>query len=77
MKYRRLNTEFVSTDPFTGLFLAAFGNQGPELLQLQRQVDSEDVSSSSSLCACCKWVVASCSAKWTFKDVSFSLVRLL
>lgn len=45
MKYRRLNTDFVKTDPFTGLFLAAFGNHGPEVLQLQRQLDPDDVSS--------------------------------
>lgn len=48
MKYRRLKTDFVSTDPFTGLFLAAFGNHGPEMLQLQRQLDPDDVS----LCPC-------------------------
>lgn len=44
MKYRRLNTDFVKTDPFTGLFLAAFGVHGPEVLQLQRQMDPDDVS---------------------------------
>ena len=43
MKYRRLNTDFVSTDPFTGLYLAAFGSHGPEVLQLQREPDAVDV----------------------------------
>lgn len=42
MKYRRLNTDFVSTDPFTGLYLAAFGSHGPEVLQLQREPDAVD-----------------------------------
>ncbi|DBA90259.1 TPA: hypothetical protein ACH3X1_003551 [Trebouxia sp. C0004] len=42
MKYRRLNTEFVRTDPFTGLYLAAFGSHGPEVLQLQREPDAVD-----------------------------------
>ena len=45
MKYRRLNTDFVSTDPFTGLYLAAFGSHGPEVLQLQREPDAVDVRS--------------------------------
>lgn len=45
MKYRRLDTDFVTTDPFTGLFLGAFGNQGPEVLQLRRQTDPDDVIS--------------------------------
>ena len=43
MKYRRLDTSFVSTDPFTGLYLAAFGSHGPEVLQLQREQDPIDV----------------------------------
>lgn len=42
MKYRRLDTSFVSTDPFTGLYLAAFGSHGPEVLQLQREQDPID-----------------------------------
>ena len=45
MKYRRLNTDFVGTDPFTGLYLAAFGGQGREVLQLKREPDDIDVSS--------------------------------
>lgn len=44
MRYRRLNTNFVSTDPFTGLYLAAFGSHGPEILQLCREPDPVDVS---------------------------------
>lgn len=44
MRYRRLHTNFVSTDPFTGLYLAAFGSHGPEVLQLSRQPDSVDDS---------------------------------
>ena len=48
MRYRRLNTEFVSTDPFTGLYLAAFGSHGPEVLQLSREPDPHDVSGQPS-----------------------------
>ena len=44
MRYRRLDTDFVSTDPFTGLYLAAFGSHGPEVLQLSREPDPHDVS---------------------------------
>ena len=51
MRYRRLNTEFVSTDPFTGLYLAAFGSHGPEVLQLSREPDPHDVSGQPSAAA--------------------------
>ncbi len=43
MKYRRLDIDFVSTDPFTGLYLAAFGSHGPEVLELRREADPVDV----------------------------------
>lgn len=51
MRYRRLNTDFVSTDPFTGLYLAAFGSHGPEVLQLSREPDPHDVSFKHSAAA--------------------------
>ena len=61
MKYRRLDTDFVTTDPFTGLFLGAFGNQGPEVLQLRRQTDPDDVSTLLRLSvSACEAAFASC-----------------
>lgn len=36
VRYQRLATTGVRTDPLTGLYLGAFGSHGPELLQLSR-----------------------------------------
>lgn len=65
MKYRRLNTDFVSTDPFTGLYLAAFGSHGPEVLQLQREPDAVDVRSPPCLPSSC--------IVFTFACIAFTL----
>ena len=52
MRYRRLTTDFASTDPFTGLYLAAFGSSGPEVLQLRREPDPVDVSTHAVALVC-------------------------
>lgn len=41
--YTKLNLDYVRTDPFSGLFLATFGQHGPELVQVSRGVwDGEE-----------------------------------
>ncbi len=62
MKYRRLNTDYVSTDPFTGLYLAAFGSHGPDVLQLQREPDAVDVRSTPCLFISCIAFMFACIA---------------
>ena len=36
-RYRRLDLDLPSTDPFTGYFVGNFGKHGPELLRLRRE----------------------------------------
>uniref|UniRef100_A0A061RFB5 Protein executer chloroplastic-like n=1 Tax=Tetraselmis sp. GSL018 TaxID=582737 RepID=A0A061RFB5_9CHLO len=39
--YMRLDTEAVPTDPFSGLYLGAFGPHGPELIRFSRTVGED------------------------------------
>ena len=36
MTYTRVRTDYPRTDPFSGLYLGAFGSVGAQALQLQR-----------------------------------------
>ncbi len=76
MKYRRLNTDFVSTDPFTGLYLAAFGSHGPEVLQLQREPDAVDVRSPPCLPSSCIVLIFACFA-YTFACIAFTFACIV
>ncbi len=76
MKYRRLNTDFVSTDPFTGLYLAAFGSHGPEVLQLQREPDAVDVRSPPCLPSSCIVFTFACIA-FTLASIASTLAGVL
>lgn len=44
IQYSRIPTDLPRSDPFTGLYLGAFGPHGPELIQLNRtMMDGEEV----------------------------------
>ncbi len=44
IQYNRIPTDLPRSDPFTGLYLGAFGPHGPELIQLNRtMMDGEEV----------------------------------